>query len=259
MRHDVNLSQYQVEGCGPGAIAAAGIAAAGHGLRAGTLPGRAAHIGRPSACPLRHRCSRFPVTPSSCPASKGRAVVARRSPTRTMGGPRSLRRVGSLRAFVLSSSNVPSWVVARPLVVGSMQIAFRRRFKTPRPFGPPPASGGLAPPMERRRCRCGNLLHTTTRPQYRTMTHPSLRPSLRGKGTRGHGSAAAGNRCGGERTAGRAVPVRGRSLYPHAIAASRAAKISLGNFFFTPLTRRRPADSAAMPNGKHKTERKDPS
>ena len=131
-------------------IAAAGIAAAGHGLRAGTLPGRAAHIGRPSACPLRHRCSRFPDAPSSCPASKGRAVVARWSSTRSMGGPRSLRRVGSLRAFVLSSSKVPSWVVARPLVVGSMLVTFRRRFKI-RPFGPsrplaasgPPQAGGL--------------------------------------------------------------------------------------------------------------------
>lgn len=131
-------------------IAAAGIAAAGHGLRAGTLPGRAAHIGRPSACPLRQRCSRFPDTPSSCPASKGRAVVARRSSTRSLGGPRSLRRVGSLRAFVLSSSNVPSWVVARPFVVGSIQVAFRRRLKF-RPFGPsrpqaasgPPQAGGL--------------------------------------------------------------------------------------------------------------------
>lgn len=129
----------------------AGIAAAGHGLRAGTLPGRAAHIGRPSACPLRHRCSRFPDTPSSCPASKGRAVVARWSSTRSLGGPRSLRRVGSLRAFVLSSSNVPSWVVARPMVVESIQVAIRRRFKI-RPFGPsrpqaasgPPQAGGSA-------------------------------------------------------------------------------------------------------------------
>lgn len=152
-------------------IAAAGIAAAGHGLRAGTLPGRAAHIGRPSACPLRQRCSRFPDTPSSCPASKGRAVVARRPSTRSLGGPRSLRRVGSLRAFVLSSSNVPSWVVARPFVVGSIQVAFRRRLKF-RPFGPsrPQAASGprkrgtlrpIPPPFPAReggegsRIRCG--------------------------------------------------------------------------------------------------------
>lgn len=99
---------------------------------------------------MRHRCSRFPETPSSCPASKGRAVVARQSSTRTMGGPRSLRRVGSLRAFALSSSNVPSWVVARLLLVESRQVAFRRRLNF-RPFGPsrplaasgPPQAGGL--------------------------------------------------------------------------------------------------------------------
>ena len=63
---------------------------------------------------------------------------------------RSLRGVGSLRAFVLDSSVVPSWVVAQARWVESRQVAFRRRFKI-RPFGPsrpqaasgPPQAGGM--------------------------------------------------------------------------------------------------------------------
>ena len=59
-----------------------------------------------------------------------------------MAGLLFLRGVGSLRAFVLSSSNVPGWVVSQPwgwLLSGG-------DLNPPGPIGPPPASGGLAPP-----------------------------------------------------------------------------------------------------------------
>lgn len=61
-----------------------------------------------------------------------------------MGDPRSLRRVGSLRAVDLSSSNVPGWVVARVLggVVGGGCLPAVDS-KPPGPSGRPPQAGGL--------------------------------------------------------------------------------------------------------------------
>lgn len=54
--------------------------------------------------------------------------------------------VGSLRAFVLSSSNVPGWVVSQPWWLVSGVVAFRRRFESPRAYRPAPRLRGLAPP-----------------------------------------------------------------------------------------------------------------
>lgn len=120
-----------------------------------------------SACPLRFQ----PVSLAGGrlrAAHRRAAVVAWQPPSRSMAGLLSLRGGGSLRAFVLSSSNVPGWVVSQPGWLVSVVVAFRRRFKTPRPFGPPPASGGLAPPMRRRRCRGGNAGRSTHRTGGRT-------------------------------------------------------------------------------------------
>ena len=130
LRHDVNLSRYQVEGCGPGAIACGReslrrVTACGPKERPDRAARRPLGVGWPSACRLRHRCIGFPG--SALRAAHRRAAVVARSPfTRSMGDPRSLRRVGSLRAVDLSSSNVPGWVVARVLGVWSGAVAFRR-------------------------------------------------------------------------------------------------------------------------------------
>ena len=125
LRHDVNLSRYQVEGCGPGAIACgrASLRRDEGAPRSGRPPsvGRRVALGLPFAPKVRL------LPGGGRRAAHRRAAVVARSPfSRSMGEPRSLRRVGSLRAFVLSSSNVPSWVVARLLGVWSGAVAFRR-------------------------------------------------------------------------------------------------------------------------------------
>lgn len=125
LRHDVNLSRYQVEGCGPGAIACgrASLRRDEGAPRSGRPPsvGRRVALGLPFAPTVRQ------LPGGGRRAAHRRAAVVARCPfSRSMGEPRSLRRVGSLRAFVLSSSNVPSWVVARLLEVWSGAVAFRR-------------------------------------------------------------------------------------------------------------------------------------
>lgn len=175
LRHDVNLSQYQVEGCGPGGHRLrAGIAAAGHGLRAGTLPGRAAHIGRPSACPLRHRCSRFPDKPSSCPASKGRAVVARGSSGRlglalpSGGGVAAGVCSRLLRGAKLGGRAALGGWVDTGCFPAEIEIQALRAVSAASGLGPP-ASGGLAPPSGRRRCRRNDPRRTDDRATGRTL------------------------------------------------------------------------------------------
>lgn len=94
-----------------------------------------------SACPLRFQ----PVSLAGGrlrAAHRRAAVVARQPPSRSMTGLLFLRGVGSLRAFVLSSSNVPGWVVSQPGWLGSGVVAFRRRFKTPRAYRPAPRKRG---------------------------------------------------------------------------------------------------------------------
>lgn len=59
-----------------------------------------------------------------------------------MAGLLFLRGVGSLRAFVLSSSNVPGWVVSQPWWLVSGVVAFRRRFESPRAYRPAPRKRG---------------------------------------------------------------------------------------------------------------------
>lgn len=149
LRHDVNLSQYQVEGCGPGAIACGRAS-----LRRVTAcgPGRCP-VGPPTSggprralCAIGAAASRHAVFVPGLQGPGGR----RAGVFRAVWGLRSLRGVGSLRAFVLDSSVVPSWVVAQARWVESRQVAFRRRFKI-RPFGPsrpqaasgPPQAGGM--------------------------------------------------------------------------------------------------------------------
>lgn len=92
-----------------------------------------------------------------------------------MGGPRSLRRVGSLRAFVLSSSKVPSWVVARLLVVESIQVAFRRRLKTPRPIRAAPRKRGACAAVRTAALpkECPTMHH---RPRHRAHIAAHTRP-----------------------------------------------------------------------------------
>lgn len=103
-----------------------------------------------SACPLRFR----PVSLAGGrlrAAHRRAAVVARQPPSRSMAGLLSLRGVGSLRAFVLSSSNVPGWVVSQPWWLVSMVVAFRRRFESPRAYRPAPRKRGACAADERRR------------------------------------------------------------------------------------------------------------
>ena len=125
LRHDGNLSRYQVEGCGPGAIACgrASLRRDEGAPRSGRPPsvGRRVALGLPFAPKVRQ------LPGGGRRAAHRRAAVVARSPfSRSMGEPRSLRRVGSLRAVALSSSNVPGWVVARVLGVWSGAVAFRR-------------------------------------------------------------------------------------------------------------------------------------
>lgn len=94
-----------------------------------------------SACPLRFQ----PVSLAGGrlrAAHRRAAVVARQSPSRSMAGLLFLRGVGSLRAFVLSSSNVPGWVVSQPWWLESVVVAFRRRFESPRAYRPAPRKRG---------------------------------------------------------------------------------------------------------------------
>ena len=103
-----------------------------------------------SACPLRFR----PVSLAGGrlrAAHRRAAVVARQPPSRSMAGLLSLRGVGSLRAFVLSSSNVPGWVVSQPWWLESVVVAFRRKFESPRAIRPAPRKRGACAADERRR------------------------------------------------------------------------------------------------------------
>ena len=122
LRHDGILSRYQV----------------------GAAARRRAPVGRQmaaSACPLRFQ----PVSLAGGrlrAAHMRAAVVARQPPSRSMAGLLFLRGVGSLRAFVLSSSNVPGWVVSQPWWLVSVVVAFRRRFESPRAIRPAPRKRG---------------------------------------------------------------------------------------------------------------------
>lgn len=103
-----------------------------------------------SACPLRFR----PVSLAGGrlrAAHRRAAVVAWQPPSRSMAGLLFLRGVGSLRAFVLSSSNVPGWVVSQPWWLESVVVAFRRRFESPRAIRPAPRKRGACAADERRR------------------------------------------------------------------------------------------------------------
>lgn len=103
-----------------------------------------------SACPLRFQ----PVSLAGGrlrAAHRRAAVVARQPPSRSMAGLLSLRGGGSLRAFVLSSSNVPGWVVSQPRWLMSGVVAFRRKFESPRAYRPAPRKRGACAADERRR------------------------------------------------------------------------------------------------------------
>lgn len=181
----------------------------------------------------------------------------------------------------------------------------------PGPIGPPPASGGLAPPMRRRRCRGGNAGRSTHRTGGRTSlrfrarwcwpccrffgVHPTggahteksnpVRPPGYPPGRRRPGGHAAGSTDApapipppfprGERGRGVTVPLRrGRGLLSshclpvapfvahHDIRVSLPRqgpqKFSLGNFLLSPLTRQRPADAPATPNGKNQNRKERP-
>lgn len=131
LRHDGILSRYQV------ALRREGGAPVGRQMAA-------------SACPLRFQ----PVSLAGGrlrAAHRRAAVVARQPPSRSMAGLLFLRGVGSLRAFVLSSSNVPGWVVSQPWWLVSVVVAFRRRFESPRAYRPAPRKRGACAADERRR------------------------------------------------------------------------------------------------------------
>lgn len=139
-----------------------------------------------SACPLRFQ----PVSLAGGrlrAAHRRAAVVARQPPSRSMAGLLFLRGVGSLRAFVLSSSNVPSWVVSQPWWLESMVVAFRRRFESPRAYRPAPRKRGACAADETAALPRGQRWTLDGRP---CPNPPALSPW--GKGARGHGSAAAG-------------------------------------------------------------------
>lgn len=182
----------------------------------------------------------------------------------------------------------------------------------PGPIGPPPASGGLAPPTNGGAAEGATLdaRHTAPAgarrfafapagagpaadfsecaPQGGAHTEKSnpVRPLGYPPGRRRPGGHAAGSTDApapipppfprGERGRGVTDPLRrGRGLLSshclpvapfvahHDIRVSLPRqgpqKFSLGNFLLFPLTRQRPADVPATPNGKTKTERKDPS
>lgn len=229
-----------------------------------------------------------------------------------MAGLLSLRGVGSLRAFVLSSSNVPGWVVSQPWWLVSGVVAFRRRFESPRAYRPAPRKRGACAADEtaalprgqrwtldtpHRRAHVASLsrpLVLALLPIFRSAPHRGahteksnpVRPLGYPPGRRRPGGHAADSTDApapipppfphGERGRGVTNPLRrGRGLFSshclpvapfvahHDIRVSLPRqgpqKFSLGNFLLSPLTRQRPADVPATPNGKTKTERKDPS
>ena len=154
LRHDVNLSHYQVEGCGPGAIACGRASLRRASLRRVTACGPGScPVGPPTSGGPRHAlCAFVPA------ASRSRRLRARppRAGRSSLGG-----LPGRLGLALPSGGGVAAGVCSRLLrgaklggraspVVESRQVAFRRRFKI-RPFGPsrpqaasgPPQAGGL--------------------------------------------------------------------------------------------------------------------
>lgn len=154
-----------------------------------------------SACPLRFQ----PVCLAGGrlrAAHRRAAVVARQPPSRSMAGPLSLRGVGSLRAVISAPpmcragwSRCPSGWCRWWLLSGG-------DLNPPGPIGPPPASGGLAPPTNGGAPMTPHL--PRPRPHHRAHAasahragqrglHPIPPPfPIRGRG-RGVTSAAAGN------------------------------------------------------------------
>ena len=265
-----------------------------------------------SACPLRFR----PVSLAGGrlrAAHRCAAVVARQPPSRSIAGLLFLRGVGSLRAFVLSSSNVPGWVVSQPWWLVSVVVAFRRRFESPRAYRPAPRKRGACAADETAALPRGQRWTLDTphrRAHVASLSRPlvlALLPIFRSAPHRGghtpknltlFARLATHLAAGGPEATPRArrtplpqsprpFPVgkggrgvtdplrRGRGLLSshcppvapfvahHDIRVSLPRqgpqKFSLGNFLLSPLTRQRPADVPATPNGKTKTERKDPS
>lgn len=229
-----------------------------------------------------------------------------------MAGPLFLRGVGSLRAFVLSSSNVPGWVVSQPWWLESVVVAFRRRFESPRAYRPAPRKRGACAADERRRThdatpaapttaspgahRCAyapgnappaadfsecapqgghtpkNLTMFARLATHRAAGGPEATPRTRRtplpqspppfpRGERGRGVTDPLRR--GLGLLSSHCPPVAPFVAHHDIRVSLPRqgpqKFSLGNFLLSPLTRQRPADVSATPNGKTKTERKDPS
>ena len=146
--------------------------------------------------------------------------------------PRSFWRVWSLRAFDLSSSNVPGWVVAWLLWCGRKWLLCGGRLKTPGPYGPPPQVGVL-----RRRWNGG------ASPNPSALSHP-------GKGTRGH------DRCGGELT----VCFRSRPvIIPVYRRYVKGRKNFPWKFFLFTLDISALTGAQTTPNGKTKQKGNDPS
>lgn len=131
MRHDVNLSQYQVALRREGGPRSAAKWRPRHAL---CVSGRSAS-----------RAGVFVPRTGARRSSPGSLHRGRWPGCSSFGG------VGSLRAFVLSSSNVPGWVVSQPWWLVSVVVAFRRRFESPRAYRPAPRKRGACAADERRR------------------------------------------------------------------------------------------------------------
>lgn len=135
--------------------------AGGHRLRAGIAAAgrRSAPVG-PPAVRWASGGPRLAVCANGASTSRGAVVVPRTGARRSSLGALSRGRWASRASFggwgrcgrLFSAPPMcqagwsrGSWGCGRGLLLSG------GRFKTPRPFGPPPASGGLAPPQGRRR------------------------------------------------------------------------------------------------------------
>ena len=233
LRHDVNLSQYQVEGCGPGAIACGRASLRRASLRRVTAcgPGRCP-VGPPTSGGPRHALCAIGAAASRARRLRARPPRAGRS---SLGG-----LPGRLGLALPSGGGVAAGVCSRllqcaklggraSLVVESIQVAFRRRFK----IGPSGRLGRKRPRAPRKRGACA-ADGTAALPVRKPSTHndlstisdndtpipPPFPTREGGEGSRircGGESPAGGQRCGagyglraGERPESDCCSVRGR-------------------------------------------------
>ena len=181
LRHDVNLSQYQVEGCGPGAIACGRASLRRASLRRVTACGPGScPVGPPTSGGPRHALCAIGAAASRTRRLRARPPRAGRSSLDGLlrgrwagrapfGGWGRCGRLFSAPPMCQAGwSRGPWWLGRYRLLSGGDLKQALRAVSAASGLGPP-ASGGLAPPSERRRCRRNDPRRTIDRATGRTL------------------------------------------------------------------------------------------